>query len=445
MGETATNLVIPTYFSHSYRPGDRDLNISFWKMFHDNRFAFTVDPRSGPLSTPHLEHTMKQSACFVAVVTRRDGQRRYRCSPFARYEFGLAVQANVRSLVLVERGVPARWFPEGPRRSRWVFDRNRLGGNRLMREIEEFAEMSLPEAYIGDQLSGDVGLILPDGEGYEECRDVLVDMLDGAGYTAVPVRLDAPDATSLALELESYDFIVMDVASPQLPSWVLGLVRGRFIPTVQLVRLPPDGTPPPVPNLSVDTALASEDSEPEQFVCWSTPADLIAKLEQHIDMMHLPRRQFTSLEEGNKYFHSLGRAAAGPIFLSNAGPDDALASEVARAFDLHNISYFHYLYSNTIQKGADWEDKVLPKVAESTVFVALLSKRYWDSDWCRREYEYADQLRGEGEPVMLPFFLDSSKSHHVSAQGTTIAHLPVGQQVAEIVQQVDKLLTAGAA
>ena len=46
---------------------------------------------------------------------------------------------------------------------------------------------------------------------------------------------------------------------------------------------------------------------------------------------------------------------------------------------------------------------------------------------------------------MLPFFLDSSKSNHVSAQGTTIAHLPVDQQVAEIVQQVDNLLTAGAA
>jgi TIR domain len=444
MGGNATELVIPTYFSHSYRKTDRDLNISFWEMFHDNGFAFTVDPRSGPLSTPHLEHMMKQSACFVAVVTRRDGQRRYRCSPFARYEFGLAVQANVRSLVLVERGVPARWFPEGPRRSRWVFDRNRLGGNRLMREIEEFAEMSLPEAYLGDQLSGDVGLILPDGEGYEQCRDGLVDMLDGAGYTAVPVRLDAPDTTSLALELDGYDFIVMDVASPQLPSWVLGLVRGRFIPTVQLVRLPPDGTPPLAPNLSVDAALASEDPEPEQFVCWSTPADLIAKLEQHIDMMHLPRRQFTSLEEGNQYFHSLGRAAAGPVFLSNAGPDDALASQVARAFDLHNISYFHYLYSNTIQKGADWEDKVLPKVAESTVFVALLSERYWQSDWCKREFEYAEQLRGKDGLAMLPFFLDSSKSHHVPAQGTTVTHLPTDQQVAEIVKQVDDVLTAEA-
>jgi hypothetical protein len=195
----------------------------------------------------------------------------------------------------------------------------------------------------------------------------------------------------------------------------------------------------------VDTALASEDTEPEQFVCWSTPADLLAKLEQHIDMMHLPRRQFTSLEEGYQYFHSLGRTVAGPVFLSSAGPDDALASQVARAFDLHNIPYFHYIYSNTIQKGADWEDKVLPKVAESTVFVALLSERYWQSDWCKREFEYANQLRVKDGLAMLSFFLDSSKAHHVSAQGTTVTNLSVDEQVAAIVKQVDDVLTPEAA
>jgi hypothetical protein len=444
MGEAAGNDVIPTYFSHSYREEDRDLNIFFWELFHESGFAFTVDSRSRPISTPHLELMMKRSACFVAVVARRDDQKRYRCSPFACYEFGLAVQANVRSLVLVERGVPARWFPQGPRRTSRVFDRDRLDARALTREVEDFAQLTLPDAGLGDQLAGDVGIVLPDGEGYEACIGDLTAMLDSGGYAARLLDFQSRDALALDLELEGCEFVVMDIASPRLPGWVPGLVRGRFIPTVPLVRASADGTAPSLPPLFVDTALDSEDPWAEQVIRWSTPAELIVKVERHVASMHLPRRQFRSLTEGNQYFRSLGRASAGPIFLSNAGPDDALASQVARAFELHNISYFHYLYHNTIEKGTNWEDKVLPKVAESAVFVALLSERYWGSDWCRREFEYADQLRGEGRLTLLPYFLDRSSLHPVAAQGATLTHLTAPEQAAVIVADVDRLLVTGA-
>jgi hypothetical protein len=443
MGETVATGTIPTYFSHSYREEDRDLNIFFWDLFFNNGFAFTVDSRSQPISVPHLELAMKRSACFVAVVTRRDDQERYRCSPFARYEFGLAVQANVRSMVLVERDVPARWFPRGPRRSYQIFDRGRLGGRTLTREVEDFAQASLPDAHLGDQLAGDVAIILPDGEGYEACLGHLTQMLDSAGYNARRIRLDALDALALDLELESCEFVLIDVASSRLPSWALGLVRGRFIPTVPLARISADGFVPPVPPLCIDKALASEDPGAEQVVYWSDPSELLAKVERHVASIHLPRRQFRSLNEGNQYFRSLGRISAGPIFLSNAGANDQLASQVARAFELHNMSYFHYLYRNSIEKGSDWQDKVLPKVAESTVFVALLSKRYWESEWCRREFEYAEQLRAEGKLTLLPYFLDRSGSHPVAAQGATLAHLAVSQQATAIVDDVDRLLVTG--
>src|SRR5690348_16634140 len=102
---------IPTYFSHSYRPGDRDLNASFLRYFWDNGFAFAVDPGSKPLSTTQLEVMMRFSAAFVAVVTVRDTPR-YLCSPYIVYEYGLAVQADKPRLVIAERGVPAKYFPE---------------------------------------------------------------------------------------------------------------------------------------------------------------------------------------------------------------------------------------------------------------------------------------------------------------------------------------------
>ena len=437
--------MIPTYYSHSYRVEDRELNIFFWELFHKHGFAFTVDSQSGQLSTPHLELTMKRSACFVAVVTCRDDEPRYRCSPFARYEFGLAVQAGTRSLILAERDVPARLFPESPRRRLLVFNRDRLrNGSELVHEVATFAQLNLPFADSGDLLSGDVGLILPTGEGYEECRADLVEMLDSAGYAARSVRLDVADAADLDQELERYDFVIMDVASPALPAWLLGMIRGRSVPTIPVARLLPDATRPAVPVLAMDSALHAERPAHDQVVYWGKPADLLVQLEQHVLAMRVPRRQFMSLNEGNQYFYSLGRASSGPVFLSNVGVDDGIALQIARAFDLHNISYFHYLYRNTIPKGVDWEDRVLPMVGESTVFVALVSEQYWSSEWCRREFDYAEKLRKEGGLIMLPYFLDRSGSHPVPAQGTTVHHLPPGQQVATIIREVDRLLVAGA-
>src|SRR5260370_10349666 len=102
---------VPVHFSHSYRREDRDLNDYFWTIFHGAGFSFTVDPGSTSLSTTYLELMMARSAGFVAVVTYRQEEEGYRCSPFIMHEYGLAVRARKPRLVLRDwRGWPPR-FP----------------------------------------------------------------------------------------------------------------------------------------------------------------------------------------------------------------------------------------------------------------------------------------------------------------------------------------------
>ncbi len=62
---------IHAYFSHSYRKEDRQVNRYFWKLFNDEGFFFTIDPKSTAFIIPQLERMMRFSHCFIAVVTHR--------------------------------------------------------------------------------------------------------------------------------------------------------------------------------------------------------------------------------------------------------------------------------------------------------------------------------------------------------------------------------------
>ncbi|HQF63881.1 MAG TPA: hypothetical protein PLT26_15380 [Anaerolineaceae bacterium] len=70
-GEIIPTQEIQAYFSHSYRAEDRKINLFFWKLFSEENFFFTVDPKSEKLIVSHLEQMLVKSDCFIAVVTRR--------------------------------------------------------------------------------------------------------------------------------------------------------------------------------------------------------------------------------------------------------------------------------------------------------------------------------------------------------------------------------------
>src|SRR3984957_11617245 len=101
---------IPVYFSHSYRREDRDINDHFWRIFHEAGFSFTVDPGTTSFFPTALELMMARSVGFAAVVTYREEEERYQCSPFIMHEYGLAVQAQRPRLVLRDKRVPPRNF-----------------------------------------------------------------------------------------------------------------------------------------------------------------------------------------------------------------------------------------------------------------------------------------------------------------------------------------------
>jgi len=165
-----------------------------------------VDPKSTTMSTTSLEMMMRDSACFVAVVTRRDDQRRYRCSPFAVYEYGLAVQDYTPRLVFLEAGVAARHFD--PEDCAPVFNRSRLSSYRLPdSQVAKLALQGSASADEADRPRGDVGLVLPQTPEYDRASTMIDKLLDDAGYSTVVPDLDQIDAAQAARFFDACDFI----------------------------------------------------------------------------------------------------------------------------------------------------------------------------------------------------------------------------------------------
>ena len=117
-------MAIPTYFSHSYRLDDQDLNKKFWRLFAEANFSFFVDPPSDTTIHTHLERMMGRCSAFVAVVNRREDVGRFHCSRFILYEYGLAIQARRPRLLLIDKTVPDLAFSSLPQEEVYPFSRD---------------------------------------------------------------------------------------------------------------------------------------------------------------------------------------------------------------------------------------------------------------------------------------------------------------------------------
>ena len=438
---------VPAYFSHSYRYQDRDINEHFWRLFWEHGFTFTVDPKSTIFSAPYLELMMKRSACYAAVITKRNYEY-YQCSPFVLYEYGLAVQAQKPRLVFVEAGVSGRYFPPGP--TVRTFNRNMLEARsgEFGDAISQLAEQSRPYHAMADQLLGKAGLLLGPVDGpYAAVLPRIRRLLEAKGYTAVEVDLRFKNNIEFALALDDLDFVLADVGEGLLPSWAFPLITGRFVPSIKLLELPGGGRERdrqlgderlfgPLVWSELAKGLPAAD---EPVIYWRDPEDLFVKLERHLDKLATERTYLRSLDTGCGYFRSLDRPAA-RTFISNANDANAFAKRLCNALALENIPFFHYQFNNTLDLGAVWEKELLREVAGSQIFLALVTSNYRSSEWSWKEYQYAQKRARTRRIKVIPYFLENVRVADISHQGHFVANLPADEQVKTIIEDLNNVM-----
>jgi TIR domain-containing protein len=430
---------ISAYLSHSYRHEDRQVNEFFWRLFWANGVTFAVDPESEPLCIPYLELMMKRSAAFVGIVTRRFDRETYQCSPFMVFEHWLALRAQKARLVFVESGVPKDFFPEGPQImyfSRQALTSAKAGAEERIRLLVKSSDAAATT--LGHGL-GKAGLLLGKDRGF---RGVIHNLIRSLGFSPVDLETRNVDALHLSFQLDELDFIVLDTDSARPPAWLLPFIGGRFIPVIKLRSRLAEGrrlaaAPPWEFNDLLDTVATPE----EIFTCYGTLNELKTELARNIERLREERFHFTSLEEGSRYFRSLGRRR-GRVFISNSSEMNEVGRQLSRAFSRENIPHFHYRYQNNIELATAWREKLPERVRDCQYFLPLITARYWASEFCREEYDVARQQAAEGKLTIVPYFMTDSNSHDIPEQGRHLSELQARDQVHQIVADIDGMLTA---
>lgn len=438
--------LIPTYFSHSYRSVDRDLNLFFWQLFWDSGFLFTVDPKSDVLSIPYLEYLMRRSACFAAVIPCRPRQLPERCSPFAIWEYGLATQAQKPRLAFVEATVNSRFFPPGlPGVCVFMKDRLEEQRDQFVTEINRLHRESLAYSTIDIRLRGKVGIILPVDKGTgahytNELLHRLHELLSERGYTPELVPLKFNSSLEFNLKLDEFDFTIIDVGSSEFHPWIYPLLHGRFIPSIKLLHLPLSSADAQLHPLIASQLLKTGMGDSDTVVFWRELDDLLELVNRQLDKFDTKRVEFRSFEDGNRYFRNLGLNEA-RVFVSNARAANDVASKLSRELSARGINHFHYIESNTIPLGSDWEFHLRKTLEDTDIFILLVTRDYEQSEYCTFEKKIASEHLESGSIMVIPYFLEPPDLNYPS-QGRDLTNLDESAQVERILTDVDQLLTS---
>ncbi|MEA2942408.1 MAG: hypothetical protein QOD09_2937 [Bradyrhizobium sp.] len=419
---------IATYFSHSYRLANQDLNKFFWSLFSAD-FSFFVDPPSDATIDTHLERMMRRCSAFVAVVNRREGVSRLRCSPFVLYEYGLSVQARRPKLLLIDDNLSATRFENLDPQETHFFSANdpKAKLDELIKKIDRLKGIAKAYPDALHRPRGKIAVIVPrDASGCAYAKD---DVLKRISETAKLrdfeihiVKLPHEYNTSFALELDKYEAIILDVRGKDLPEWVFPYIYGRLVPTIKLARLELDevlgsaALPPIVEGLRMDP----DEPAVESVLYWRDTEDLIWQLDRAFKKMDEGDAAFKKGQEGVLYFESIGRRPA-RVFISNSAKANPLARRLSEELRLRNIDRFHYKEPNAIWSGSNWQEKLRSEVAACDVFVAIIGEGYEQSEWSREEFRLA--IGRKSKIVLLPYSIAGADLKFLKQEGAEQLHV----------------------
>jgi hypothetical protein len=445
---------ILAYFSHSYRAEDREINQFFWNLFSDAGYFFTVDPQSKLFSIPYLESMMLLSNCFVAVIPRRAGTPTG-CSPYILFEYGLSVEAEKPALVFVEQGLSSAWFPRDAERI-VTFNRQRLADQRaeFKRAIQKLARKVRGERNPDLRLRQPCGLVVPSEERTRQVyTPTLVQTLSQEvwkyGRPMETVRLDFDAAFQFSLELEKFDFLVMEVRDSLQSPWLAGYVLGRAVPTIKVCHLAQGETPESVVLPAIIAKHKPEPTNETPVEFWRDTSELLQRVTTHVSKFNTDRIEFHTKDAGNRYFSRAGRREA-KVFISNASVSNPLANKLITELRLESIDFFHYQVKDSIPVGERWLEELERQIEQSGIFVTLLTADYLQSRWCLFELQVARRRAIDGTLKVHPYALDASVWNVLTALGLDAFQVQdytnsePAEIVSGVVKDLDRELRAGA-
>lgn len=431
------------YFSHSYRPDEKNLNLFFWNLLSEHNLYFTVDSKekniakSPPMDITYLEWMMRRSVCFVAVIPYRENLPPYNCSPYQVFENSLALRAKKPRLIFVEEGLDDTIFGAQPAGEEVCFFRRRP--TLLEEDKEKFARLA-------DRLAKKVRTFTPPGLGGKKPVALLVDTgadIEGEaayssattnfirrkvraqGFTFKPINPNEFEQNFLFLrEIEHYSVLISEVRPPYIMLDMLGLAHSQCIPTIPLCHIKDTEKPKELKaamHLPFDEDEWSDqygsdlpiifrkyqiDDDMEPVIFWGKLEDLGEKLSVRLKKINEKRVDLITEQEARRYFLRIGRKDE-QIFISNASTQNNFAIGLGSALKQEAVKIFHYKEEDAIKIGyKDWYPAVIREIKNSVILIALVDHAYLESRWCMRELRQAMLLSKEGRIKIYAYLFD---------------------------------------
>lgn len=455
---------IQAYFSHSYRKDDREVNLAFWKLFHENGFYFAIDPKSddpsdNQFNITYLEKLMRSSDCFIAVVTRRkkvapDGRVTNTHSPYIAFENFLAELAEKPRLVFIESGLSRSVF--GSSASVYTFDRNLLETqiNDFKEVVQDFSVTAKSYSVYNKRISQvrnaeKAGILIPSSQedaGYtsevmEQIQDLMTNTINHESEFVAP-KLDG-GLKNFIRKVSEFDFVILDICEPLITPDVLALIQTKAVPCV---RLAGPGSEATVEKMKLKGVLKDYFIEGDSpVIAWKDPAELTDKLEKYLKKFNQEqdRKYYKTYEAGEVYFRSAGRRPAF-IFISNPKSLQAAASKLSRKLEGIGISkenMFQYMESTAIPTGTLWMDELNEKLNKTDVFIALLNDDYLKSKYCQHELQTIVDRLNDGVVIQPYLCADNSVPDLIGAyQYQDLRMFEDEERVRKILEDIETVL-----
>lgn len=415
-----TSKTLLAYFSHSYRPSEKEVNLFFWELLNKHHLYFTVDAeedRGSPMDISYLEWMMQRSACFVAVIPRRDDSPPYNCSPYQVFENSLAIRAKKPRLIFVEAGLDETIFGVRPdevctfrRREEWLEEDKdefvksaRLLARRAHAIASSDWDLRKPVALLAD---------ITQGSAYRSTtvRSIRRVVRDQGYWFRVINPTDFEQDFLFIREIERYSLLISEVRLPYIAPDVLGLAHSRCIPAVRICHIGEDENAEEAAaamHLPFNEDKWSDqdsggwplifskyqiDSDMEPVIFWRHPEEIAEKIGTRLHKIAEKRVDLITEQEARDYFLRIGRLS-GQVFISNAQAQNDFAYRLKRALRQNAVDWFHYKDKDAIAIGSsDWLSEIIMEIRASVIFVALIDSNYKQSPWCMEELAEALSL-----------------------------------------------------
>ena len=413
-------LSIKVFLSHKYEAPA--VNQYFFGLFSQANVQFEVDKGKFSTNVTRLERMIRGADGFLAIYPYDDDGTQdvsdaelLERSKYFRLELELAARSRKPGIVLMDRrfrgiiDVPSDMTHER-------FDVREIASEGLKpsspRFVNAFAEFCdrVRAASDYDIRSGNtardsdtVGILLDERYDSEQVAAVC-SAIGQAHYK--PVKLAWPPSVHAGWisQVNTFDWLVIDVGPESMGAGVPGLLHGAFVPCVRLMKV--SSRDEAQPRLMPESPLYGgvEVGYWKDIARWFDVACLQAELAKRLVTLDAPTRRFSTLQEALGYFQEAAKRKE-RIFISYSGADEEITNGLRAAFRKRFQEVFDYRDGKSIRPGQQWLEEISRSLARSPVCVVLLSSTYATSGNCVHELNDAIAARDAGTTRVYPIKL----------------------------------------